>query len=544
MLRDRQSPGAGRLQEFAFPALVLLIAGLLLFCRLDDIYLWQDEAETAVISRNLLSFGLPLATDGKNLVQQTDEASVSFRANYVWIFHSWLQFALTALAFAALGPTTLAARLPFVLVGLATYGFFYSFVSRWLEDRRTAQVASILLLFCVPFILHVRQCRYYVLTAFMTLLILDAYLRLRKEEPWAVPYFVFSALLFYHSHYGAFFPTLAALFLHFFLSKAERRLLYRFFFSLFLIVVLVLPWACFMRVWNRGQLFLLDRFLAHLAQYTIFLTVWIFPVILVPVLLVAWLRRSRRNGFALNPAQAAFCELASLILLVNVLFLSASAAFDWAFFRYILHLVPLLLILLAIIVVLVMERWIIVGTALLVTLVVSNALHILPYSWSGIKHINWQRVWPGSDAFGALQRLWIVANHFRSDLLMYTQQLTHSYEGPIEGLVHYLSEHAKPWETVIVNDEDLPLMFYTDLRVFGGLTWRVPSGEMQPDWVIDRKHGYYRDLLAEIISSGPYERIVLPYPDIRWENREQPGAHHYLTVRGEDNVVLYRRRED
>lgn len=543
MLYDRQSPGVGRLQEFAFPALVLLIAGLLLFCRLDDIYLWQDEAETAVISRNLLAFGLPLATDGKNLVQQTDEASVSFRANYVWIFHSWLQFALTALAFAVLGSTTLAARLPFVLVGLATYGLFYSFVSRWL-DRRTAQVASVLLLFCVPFILHVRQCRYYVLTAFMTLMILDAYLRLCRGESWAVPYFVFSALLFYHSHYGAFFPTLAALSLPLFLSKTEHGVLYRFLSSLFLIVALVLPWAYFMQVWNRGQMFLLDRFLAHLAQYTIFLTVWIFPLILMPVLLVGWLRRSRENGFALNPVQAAFCELASLVVLVNILFLSASAAFDWAFFRYILHLVPLLLILLAIIVVLIMERWIVVGTVLLVMLVVSNALHILPYSWSKIKHINWQHMCPGSDAFSALQRLWVVANHFRSDLLMYAQQLTHSYEGPIEGLVHYLSVHAKPGETVVVNDEDLPLMFYTDLRVFGGLTWRGVSSERQPDWVIDRKHGHYRDLLAKIISSNPYERIEIPYPDIRWENREQPGAHHYLTVLDEDNVVLYRRKVD
>lgn len=536
--------GSGRLQQLTFPALVLLSAWLLLFCRLDDIYLWQDEAETAVISRNLLSFGLPLATDGKNLVQQTDKASVSFRANYVWIFHSWLQFVLTALAFAVLGPTTLAARLPFVLVGLATYVFFYSFVSRWLKDRRTAQVATILLLFCVPFILHIRQCRYYVLTAFMTLLMLDAYLLLRVEKPWAVPYFVFSALLFYHSHYGAFFPTLAALSLHFFLSKLGRKLLRSFLFSLLLIAVLVLPWAYFMQVWNRGQLFLLDRLLAHLGQYTIFITVWIFPLIFMPALLVAWLRRFKTNAFALNPTQAAFCELAASVIVVNILFLSASAAYDWAFFRYILHLVPLLLTLLAIIVVLVVERSMVIGVVMLGMLLVSNALHILPYSWPGIKCINWEHLWPGSAAFGALQRLWVVANNFRSDPLMYTQQLVHSYEGPIEGLVHYLSLHAKPGETVIVNDEDLPLMFYTNLRVFGGFAWRVPSDELQPDWVIDRKHGHYRDRLAKIIASGCYERIEIPYPDIRWENREQPGAHYYLTVRGEDNVVLYRRRAD
>ncbi|MBC7261939.1 MAG: hypothetical protein H5T63_07975, partial [Chloroflexi bacterium] len=244
-----KSLGLGRLREMTFPALALVIAGLLLFCRLDDMYLWQDEAETAIIARNFLTFGLPLATDGRNLVQQTDAASVSFRVNYVWIFHSWLQFALTALAFAFLGTTTFAARLPFVLVGLATYGFFYRFVLRWLKDVRTARIATILLLFCVPFILHLRQCRYYALAAFMTLVILDAYLRLWVEEQWALPYFILAAVLLYHSHFGAFFPTMVALCLHFFLSRSRSKGLYQFLLALAIIAVLVLPWAYFMRIW-------------------------------------------------------------------------------------------------------------------------------------------------------------------------------------------------------------------------------------------------------------------------------------------------------
>nr|MBC7244114.1 hypothetical protein [Chloroflexota bacterium] len=507
-------------------------------------YLWQDEAETALVSRHLLTYGVPLATDGKDWVQQADDPFVEFRQNYVWIFHSWLQYALTALAFITLGPTTLAARLPFVLIGLVIYGFFYGFVSRWLKDERIVRVATVLLLFCVPFILHMRQCRYYALVALMTLVILDAYLRFRAEEPWAVPYFVLSAVLLYHSHYGAFFPTVAALSMHLFLSRTKREVLYRFLLALSLIVLLVLPWAYFMRVWNRGQLFLWDRFLAHLGQYSLFITVWIFPLILVPILLVAWMRRARGTGFALNPTQAAFCELAGFVILVNILFLSAFAAYDWVYFRYVLHLVPLLLMLMAILVVLVMERWFALGAAMLVMLLLSNALHILPYRLPGIKHINWQNLWPDSGAFRALQGLWVVANRFRSDVLMYAQQLTHTYEGPIEGLVHYLSVHALPGETAVVNDEELPLMFYTDLRVLGGLGHHALFAEMQPDWVIDRKYGHYRELLAEIISSGSYERIEIPYPDIRWESRPQPGAHHYLTARGEDNVVLYRRRRD
>jgi len=54
----------------------------------------------------------------------------------------------------------------------------------------------------------------------------------------------------------------------------------------------------------------------------------------------------------------------------------------------------------------------------------------------------------------------------------------------------------------------------------------------------------YRDRLAAIVAAGAYERIEIPYPDIRWENRPQPGEHHYLTVRDEDNVILYRQLGD
>jgi 4-amino-4-deoxy-L-arabinose transferase-like glycosyltransferase len=567
----RRVTDSWRLQSLLFLTGVLLVGALLLLCRLDDTYLWQDEAETAIVSRHLLAHGLPLSTDGTDWVQQAAESFVEFTDDYVWIYHSWLQYALTAAAFAVLGPTTFAARLPFVLVGLATLCYFYGFVSRWLVDKRVARVAAVLLLFCVPFLLLLRQCRYYALAAFFTLVTLDAYLRLARQqarvrlsdpratlrqqsdEQWAVPYFVLSALLLYHSHYGAFFPTMAALGVHLLLSRVERKALQRFLFAFLLVAVLVLPWASFMRVWNRGQPFQMDRFLAHTAQHFLYVTAWLFPLILVPVLLIAYLRRCtergparrfNRHGFGLNPPEATFCQVAGLVVLVNILFLSASAAFDWVFFRYLAHLIPLLLTLLAVVVVRIMERWGLAAHALLVVLVVSNGMHMLPYGLPGLKQLDLGRLRQGSPAFDALNEAWIKAGRFRSDLWMYAQELTHSYRGPNEGLLAHLAVHGKPGQTIAVNYEDLPLIFYSKLRVLGGLSSHGLAADLRPDWVIDRKHGPYRDRLAALVASGSYERVEIPYPDIRWENRPQPGEHHYLTVQDEDNVVLYRRQGD
>ena len=535
---------AKRTQNFLFMALVFVVGGMLLLWRLDDMYLWQDEAETALVSRHLLTYGLPLATNGRDWVQQTDLMSESFNKSYVWTWHAWLQFALTALSFALLGPTTFAARLPFVLVGLLSLCFFYWFVLGWLGDRRVARLATILLLFCVPFLLHLRQCRYYALAAFFTLLTLDAYRHLRAGKRWAVPYFVLSATLLYHGHFGAFFPTLAALGLHLLVRRVHGRVLQHLLVSFALIILLALPWMRFMQVWSHRQELQWSRSLSHLIQFSLYITVWIFPLILAGVLVVAWLRRSTKASLALNQSQAAFCELAGVVIVVNLLSLAATAFFDTVFFRYVVHLIPLLLVMLAIVVLLVIESCTIGGHALLFVLLATNAVHITPYSLPGLRHITWSSFRPTSTALIVIDDLWMKAHVLRSELLMYAHELTNAYEGPTEGLVKYLSVHAQPGQTVVANYEELPLMFYTNLRVWGGLAGHGVTPDLQPDWIIDRKDGPYRDVLAAMVAAGSYQLIQLPHADIHWENRPEPGNHHYLTVQSVHQLTLYRRCSD
>lgn len=539
--------------EARFFWLLLIIGALLLFADLGDVYLWQDEAETAVIARHLLAYGLPLSTNGVTWVQQQGQPFREFTHDYIWIHHPWLQFVLTAVAFAVFGFTTVAARAPFALAGLATLCFFYHFVSRWLKDERTARVAAMLLLFCVPFILLARQCRYYVLSALFTLLTVDAYLWLRLAKLWAAPYFLLSAILLYHSDYLAFFPTLAALLLHLFFSARTGIALHRFLCAILLIAVLVAPWAWFLRLGSRtaflptqgqsGRVSLArwSRFFGQLGQYSLQITLWFFPLFFIPPLIVALVRCSKK-GFALNPTQATFCQLSVFVVIVNILTLSM---LGWTFFRYLTHLIPWLLAMLAVVITKFIERWPVFAYSLLVVLITSNALHILPYKMLSMTPLGQSQWWQEAMASPALNWIGLIrAIRFRADIWMYAQELTHPYKGPIEGLVTYLSQYAKPGQTVLVNYEDLPLQFYTNLRVLGGFSARGVLSDQQPDWVIDRKHGHYRDILAVILAAGSYERIEIPYPDIRNENREEVYKHQYLTAQGEDHVVLYQRKGD
>ena len=129
----------------------------------------------------------------------------------------------------------------------------------------------------------------------------------------------------------------------------------------------------------------------------------------------------------------------------------------------------------------------------------------------------------------------------------YIYEITHDYDGPIEGIVRYLNENAKKDDMVAITYGDLPLKFYTGLRVIGGLTGEDLTAYKDPDWVIIRKHTIcekdtkVRDFLNKQVNWQLYEEIRLSYPDIPFENRESPKYHLYRTKVNVPPVILYHR---
>ena len=181
-------------------ALVLLVGALLLLPRLGDRYLWQDEAETALLAESVLREGVPTAYDGRNLISTMGERQ--FDEDHVWYWTPWLQHYLTAGSFAVFGTSTFTARLPFVCLGLACLLLAYLLALRISGDRATACFAAAALLASVPFLLHARQCRYYLLIPLFSVLLVNAYLRLLgKPELRRVPPLAIWATLLFNSLY-------------------------------------------------------------------------------------------------------------------------------------------------------------------------------------------------------------------------------------------------------------------------------------------------------------------------------------------------------
>jgi len=129
------------------PAL-LAVGAVLLFARLGDVYLWQDEAETAVLARHVLWFGYPKASDDVNTLVVP---FARHRPGEVWVFHPWLQFYVTAASFFLFGQTTFAARLPFAVCGLLGLWLTWRLTWRLLADRRASLWTLGLLTLSVPY---------------------------------------------------------------------------------------------------------------------------------------------------------------------------------------------------------------------------------------------------------------------------------------------------------------------------------------------------------------------------------------------------------
>jgi hypothetical protein len=141
----------------------------------------------------------------------------------------------------------------------------------------------------------------------------------------------------------------------------------------------------------------------------------------------------------------------------------------------------------------------------------------------------------------------LVVLIFTSPMKDFLYELTHDYDGPIEGIVKYLNKNGSDNDIVAITYGDLPLKFYTNMRVIGGLTGEDLSAAKQAKWVILRKYvvsekdAKVKMWMLQNIPWENYGRIVIDYPDIPFENREDPAEHHFRTVTDEDRVVIFRK---
>jgi len=488
---------------FLIVFLIFTVSSLVFLPNLSRHFLWQDEAQTALISRSILSNGIPYGHDEKNSFSQEFGAENAQGGVYKW--HPWIPFYIHATFFQFFGQSDYIARLPDALFGIGTVLLCLWTVRSTGKGIRASLLAAGILMLMIPFLLLSRQCRYYSMATFFSMGCILTYFLFLQSKKYARLLLVCSTVLLFHVQmiYGAIF--LVTMLTHLTLTKKEfiKRILG----PLIGILCFVLPWigyasdisyqsryGQFLYYQDFSKQFLFD-FIRQLFNYVIPFYFMIFLYIVVVVhrkkIHTVWNDSKLSMSF--------YCIYATLTLII----LSITA--PNSFFRYLVTVLPICAIIIAEIVEL------------------------------------------GFQAHPVLGYVGLFLVLLHQPLINYCYELTHDFRGPMEGLVGHLRQYAQPADTVAISYGDMPIKWYTGLRVIGGLTGENLEGARHARWVIIRKYFnctqglVVKQYLQSQVQSGQYRKFILDAPDTPYENREDPQNHLYRTATGEDHVVIYER---
>lgn len=330
---------------FLVRIILAIVFTLLVIPNLGTRSLWQDEAETALVAKQMVKSNnwLPYAYDDQGPISQ--DWNYQFSVSKLWRWHPWLQFYVTALSFKLLGISALTARLPFALAGILFFYYWIDFVvKRGPKNRMFYFLAISLVLTSVPLLLHIRQARYYSLALLFTLMAVDGYidvlkrsdLNVRQGRTLSCSKYILGSILLFHS----FLPGALTLQISFWihqiyhlirlgLAKQQGLAFIGFIKVFFITLIFTLPWAIWLKI--GGQNFNLNPEIIkqNLHWHYVYIHKFIFPVfLLIPFLFSGIRSKILKNNNSL------------LFLLIIITALGLYTINHPYFFRYLIPLIP------------------------------------------------------------------------------------------------------------------------------------------------------------------------------------------------------------
>lgn len=486
---------------------LLALGGVMLFYDLGGRYMWQDEAQTPLLAKTVLMHGVPKATDGLNNFSQMRGAE--YGEDLIWRWHQWLPFYLLAPFLKILGPSTFAARLPFVLISLASLYVFYLLARRYFGDKR-ALFALFCLALYVPFMLLARQSRYYAPEMFFCILGLYSWAMMpANEKKYGIMLF-FSTLGLFHSLHLYYFILCAALLTHSFLFRRDKLQ------PLFIIIAasaaLNLPF--FFTIYNVGLeaaspvLLSGSRLAIALKNYGAYTFIFLMPAILllIPIFITSAAVLKKKRIFTDNPLY--FEGLALLVIFCLSAITAMSFLAHTPFYRNIAATVPIF--------------------ALLCALILYPIARINPLA--------------------GIAAMLLFLNLLPSPLYKFLGELKNGYSGPIRCITDYLNANAPPGSKIAISYGDMPLKFYTNFRIIGGLAEGPVSEVREADYIILRKHDIderckeIKQYVFDNLDRNMYEMVDLGCPDEPDENSEAPHNRRFSPDKTEDTVKVFIRK--
>jgi len=544
-------PGKIRAQSFLSAMAVFVISVSLLCYNLGARYLWQDEADTAVLGERMMSCGKPLAYDGRNFIsrdfyspEDTQKLPTGdpveairysvqrgdFKADTAWIGQPWGQFAVAGASLALLGRGTVAARLPFALAGALTVALLYSVVRRRLSSQ-TAAVAAVALVLTNPFwIMHVRQCRYYALSSLFLLVTVEAYLRWQEGRRWGGLIFIGAAWLWFQMDYGSLWPVLGILGLH--AVTTRRRTLRETALTFAGFCCVTAPFCVYYELAGRTE-YATTQWVGSVYSMMFQFNQFQLPLVLIPVVLYfLW----RNNKYRSNAQSHSLVGLSLAVATVLPIWMALVGPFP--FYRYIVPLTTLS----AIVVTYGMlgPAWAIARSKD-IRLLVPCALSAGTLFFSVTNLLSS----PGALLFPEENRLkYYLSSVVRPEIGLLITELTGTGEDdPNRATVEFLGERLKPGDEILCNYEDKPLMYYLQNRVRGGIScFRVTDAGNVRFAVFRRSVSFtHTSIYLRELRRSNWRAYSTNAPDIPWGNLPDPRFHHALLSSGSQPLMILER---
>jgi len=523
----RQTPHAPTRLELIAVVLIGCLGAVLLFWNITKTYLWQDEANTAVLATRVLKFGKPLGYDGVNLItndnfaaedistisQRTGDPKVAveyyinrgdLKPDTTWKFHPIGQFLWAAVGLKFLGQTTLGARFPFVVAAFGSVALLYWLVRTSGGGALMASLTSVILLLNVYWILHSRQCRYYSLSGFFFVLALFTYMRWQRGKPWGAIAFVTTCWFWFHVDYGTVWPIFGILFgaalLEAFFS--DRRSCWKILGLGLGLAAALAPSIYYYELWGRKSV-QLNSWAYRFGGTCFNINQYIIPfIVLIPVVvLLAWqwakLYKDERRLIAV-----------SALIVISMMFWVPTVAPE-IFVRYIIIVAPAGSLLAAWGMVRTFE-----GSSRYLTLLAAAILVFTPWLSKPFEFFVAPQDWNETGSV------------LRGELSVLIDHVFKNRPDPNRAVVDWLKQNALPTDEILINYEDEPLMFYLPNPIRGG----IPAFRAEDDAITPPRFAVIRrnvpfihwDVFSRELHRYSWQPIPLRAPDVLWGNIPDP----------------------
>jgi 4-amino-4-deoxy-L-arabinose transferase-like glycosyltransferase len=424
----------------------------------------------------------------------------------MWTYHPWGQFVVAGLGIALMGQTTFAARFPFALVGLVTVLALYWLVRRYLGSTRMAAMACALLSLNVYWLLHARQARYYALTSLFLVLTLVAYARWQRGARWGPAVFVLAAWCWFQTDYGTVWPVFAVLFLDASVSSllADWKTAWVPVATGGALAAGIAPFVFFYRLASR-QSGMLGTWLHRLKGALFNINEYVVPLVLLLAALALVVARRHR----LPPLESRLIVVACAMLVGMAVWVPTVA--PMTFVRYVVMAAPVGALLTAWLVVRGLDPYLPRAAWYAVALVALTPLLCMPLA---------QVLLEPRQSTGAI---------LRSELSLIGTDIFGHRPDPNRLVIEWLQKNSSPTDEILVNYEDLPMMYYLPNPIRGGVVaFRAEDDRVTPPAfaVIRRTVPFvYQSVFAREVARYYWAQVPVQAPDIRWGNNPDPEGH-------------------